>query len=130
MINIIKRQDDTRYQPNVRHKIEDIILITLFALLAKCNEWTEIESFAKKKEKWLRKYLELPNGVPSHDTIQRVISILNPSTLYRDAINYLIEKIDYITSTEEKDILSMDGKTSNGSAMFDDTLLHIHFYLL
>ena len=116
MINIIKRQDDTRYQPNVRHKIEDIILITLFALLAKCNEWTEIESFAKKKEKWLRKYLELPNGVPSHDTIQRVISILNPSTLYRDAINYLIEKIDYITSTEGKDILSMDGKTSNGSA--------------
>lgn len=116
MINIIKRQDDTRYQPNVRHKIEDIILITLFALLAKCNEWTEIESFAKKKEKWLRKYLELSNGVPSHDTIQRVISILNPSTLYRDAINYLIEKIDYITSTEEKDILSMDGKTSNGSA--------------
>lgn len=116
MINIIKRQDDTRYQPNVRHKIEDIILITLFALLAKCNEWTEIESFAKKKEKWLRKYLELPNGVPSHDTIQRVISILNPSTLYRDTINYLIEKIDYITSTEEKDILSMDGKTSNGSA--------------
>ena len=96
MINIIKRQDDTRYQPNVRHKIEDIILITLFALLAKCNEWTEIESFAKKKEKWLRKYLELSNGVPSHDTIQRVISILNPSTLYRDAINYLIEKIDYI----------------------------------
>lgn len=116
MINIIKKQDDTRYQPNVKHKIEDIILITLFALLAKCNEWTEIESFAKKKEKWLRKYLELPNGVPSHDTIQRVISILNPSTLYRDAINYLIEKIDYITSTEEKDILSMDGKTSNGSA--------------
>ena len=116
MINIIKRQDDTRYQPNVRHKIEDIILITLFATLAKCNEWTEIESFAKKKEKWLRKYLELPNGVPSHDTIQRVISILNPSTLYRDTINYLIEKIDYITSTEEKDILSMDGKTSNGSA--------------
>lgn len=50
MINIIKRQDDTRYQPNVRHKIEDIILITLFALLAKCNEWTEIESFAKKKK--------------------------------------------------------------------------------
>lgn len=60
MIEIIKKQDDTRYQPNVRHKIEDIILITLFALLAKCNEWKEIESFAKKKEKWLRKYLELP----------------------------------------------------------------------
>ena len=74
-------QDDTRYQPNVRHKIVDIILITLFGLLAKCNEWTEIELFAKKKEKWLKKYLELPNGIPSHDTIQRVISILDPQSL-------------------------------------------------
>ena len=45
-----KKQNDTRYQPNVKHKIEDIILITLFAVLVKCNEWTEIESFAKKKE--------------------------------------------------------------------------------
>lgn len=50
IITIVKKQEDTRYQPNVKHKIEDIILITLFAVLAKCNEWTEIESFAKKKE--------------------------------------------------------------------------------
>ena len=57
MITIIKKQNDTRYQPNVRHKIEDIILITLFGLLAKCNEWSQIELFAKKKEKWLKKYL-------------------------------------------------------------------------
>ena len=115
IISIVKKQNDTRYQPNVKHKIEDIILITLFAILAKCNEWNEIESFAKKKEKWLRKYLELPNGIPSHDTIQRVISILNPHTLYSDTINYLINKINLITTNDTKDILSMDGKTSNGS---------------
>ena len=115
MITIIKKQDDTRYQPNVKHKMEDIILITLFAVLAKCNEWTEIETFARKKEKWLRQYLELPNGIPSHDTIQRVISILNPQILYVDTINYLIKKIDTITTKKTRDILSMDGKTSNGS---------------
>lgn len=115
MINIIKKQNDTRYQPNVKHKMEDIILITLFAMLAKCNEWTEIEIFARKKEQWLRKYLELPNGIPSHDTIQRVISILNPQSLYSDTISYLIKKIDLITTNKEKDILSLDGKTSNGS---------------
>ena len=116
ILTIVKKQNDIRYQPNVKHKIEDIILITLFAVLAKCNEWTEIESFAKKKEKWLKKYLELPNGVPSHDTIQRVISILNPHTLYSDTINYLINKINLITSNDTRDILSMDGKTSNGSS--------------
>lgn len=115
MITIIKKQKDNRYQPNVKHKMEDIILITLFAVLAKCNEWIEIEAFAIKKETWLRKYLELPNGIPSHDTIQRVISILDPQTLYSDTINYLIEKIDSITTSKERDILSMDGKTSNGS---------------
>lgn len=115
MITIIKKQNDTRYQPNIKHKMEDIILITLFAILAKCNEWTEIETFAKKKEGWLRKYLELPNGIPSHDTIQRVIAILDPQTLYADTINYLIQKIDLISSNKERDILSGDGKTSNGT---------------
>lgn len=117
MITIIRRQNDERYQPNVKHKLEDIVLITFFGLLAKCNEWTEIESFAKKKEKWLKQYLELPNGIPSHDTIQRVISIINPETLYNDCIKYLIEKIDLITEkNNEKDILSMDGKVSKGSS--------------
>lgn len=121
MITIIKKQEDTRFKPNVRHKMEDIILITLFAILAKCNEWTEIEMFAKKKETWLRKYLELPNGIPSHDTIQRVVSILDPQTLYADAINYLITKIDQISNSEERDILSMDGKTTNGSSRSEES---------
>ena len=115
MILIVKKQEDTRYAPNIRHKMEDIILIVLFAILAKCNEWTEIESFAKKKEKWLKKHLELPNGISSHDTIQRVISLLDPNSLYADTINYLIEKINTLSSSNERDILSMDGKTSNGS---------------
>ena len=66
-------------------------------MLAKCNEWTEIEMFAHKKEEWLKKILELPNGIPSHDTIQRVISLLNPQTLYADTINYLITKINKIS---------------------------------
>ena len=123
MITIIKKQEDTRFKPNVRHKMEDIILITLFAILAKCNEWTEIEMFAKKKETWLRKYLELPNGIPSHDTIQRVVSILDPQTLYADAINYLITKIDQISNSEERDILSMDGKTTNGSSRSEESLI-------
>lgn len=121
MISIIKKQNDSRYQPNVRHKMEDIILITLFAVLAKCDEWKEIETFAKKKEKWFRNFLELPNGIPSHDTIQRVISLLDPQQLYSDTINYLISKIDKISTVNEKDILSMDGKVIIGSSRSKET---------
>ena len=81
-INIIKLTKDDRYQPNTRHLMSDIIMITFFAIISKATEWKEIESFARKEEAQLKKYLELPNGIPSHDTIQRVISILDPKVLY------------------------------------------------
>ncbi len=50
-IKIIKRTEDNRYHPNVKHSLSDIILITLFAIMAKASEWTEIEAFGKKKKK-------------------------------------------------------------------------------
>lgn len=117
-IGIIKKTKDNRYQPNTRHLMSDIIMITFFAIISKATEWTEIEAFAKKEEKWLKKYLELPNGIPSHDTIQRVISILDSSILYENCLKYFIEIIDnYIPKKEnEKDIYSIDGKTTNGSS--------------
>lgn len=117
-IGIIKMAKDNRYQPNTKHLMSDIIMITFFAIISKATEWTEIEAFAKKEEKWLKKYLELPNGIPSHDTIQRVISILDSSILYENCLKYFIEIIDkYIPKEQnEKDIYSIDGKTTNGSS--------------
>lgn len=117
-IGIIKKTKDNRYQPNTRHLMSDIIMITFFAIISKATEWTEIETFAKKEEKWLKKYLELPNGIPSHDTIQRVISVLDSSVLYENFLKYFIQIVDsYIPKKEnEKDIYSIDGKTTNGSS--------------
>lgn len=61
--------------------------------------------------------MELPSGIPSHDTIQRVIAIINPSTLYTSTIKYLINLVDNLTKpTKEKDVKSMDEKTINGSS--------------
>ena len=117
-INIIKLTKDDRYQPNTRHLMSDIIMITFFAIISKATEWKEIESFARKEEKWLKKYLELPNGIPSHDTIQRVISILDSKVLYENCLKYFIEIIDkYIPKEDnEIDIYSIDGKTTNSSS--------------
>ena len=117
-IKIIKLTKDERYQPNTKHLMSDIIMITFFAIISKATEWKEIESFAKKEEKWLKKYLELPNGIPSHDTIQRVISILDPQILYENCLKYFIEIVDkYVPKEEhEKDVYSIDGKTTNSSS--------------
>lgn len=51
---------DCRHPSYVKHLLGDIIMITFFAILGNADEWGGIESFAKKKEKWLKKYLELP----------------------------------------------------------------------
>ena len=117
-INIIKLTKDDRYQPNTRHLMSDIIMITFFAIISKATEWKEIESFARKEEKWLKKYLELPNGIPSHDTIQRVISILDSKVLYENCLKYFIEIIDKYIQREDNeiDIYSIDGKTTNSSS--------------
>ncbi len=54
----------------------DIIMLVFFATRAECgDDWVEMEVFGREHEKFLRNYLELPNGIPSHDTIQRVFAM-------------------------------------------------------
>ena len=117
-IGIMKKVEDNRYQPNIKHLVSDILIITLFALMAKATEWTEIELVGKRHEKWFKKYLELPNGIPLHDTIQRVVSMIDSQKLHDLCIKHLIEIINiYVPKTEtEKDVISLDGKTTNGSS--------------
>ena len=59
---------DYRHPSYVRHPLARIVMIVFFAVLANADEWAEIETFAKKKEKWLREHLDLPYGIPTDDT--------------------------------------------------------------
>ena len=116
-VTITKKLDDKRVQYKVKHNMSDIVIITLLGILANANNWIEIHCFAVSHEKWLKTFLELPSGIPSHDTIQRVISIINPSTLYTSTVKYLMNLIDNLAKpSNKKDVKSMDGKTINGSS--------------
>jgi predicted transposase YbfD/YdcC len=122
---------DKRYAPFVEHKLADIVMITLLAVMADADEWEKIGEFARIKEGWLRGFLELKQGIPSHDTIQRVMSQINGSALYSLTINFLIIKIESLSKTawtlrlnaeggkdegvEEPHIVAFDGKESRGS---------------
>ena len=116
-VTITKKLDDKRVQYKVKHNMSDIVIITLLGILANANNWIEIHCFAVSHEKWLKTFLELPSGIPSHDTIQRVVSIINPSTLYTSTVKYLMNLIDNLAKpSNNKDVKSMDGKTINGSS--------------
>ena len=84
---------DSRQQVKVRHSLKDIIGIVFFAVLAGNDEWTEIADFAVDERQTLEKYLELPNGIPSHDTIQRVFFILRPEEVQDMLVNILAQMV-------------------------------------
>ncbi|MFZ2171756.1 MAG: ISAs1 family transposase [Methylococcaceae bacterium] len=74
-----------RETKNKRHKLSDILMIVLCAVLSGIEDWVGMEEFAKEKEAWLRKFLELPNGIiPFHDTLSDVLGRIDPQA-FQDA---------------------------------------------
>ena len=78
ILRTIELIEDKRQEKKIRHKLLDIVVIVLFAKLANANDWGEVEIFAKSNEEFLKQYIELENGIPSHDTMQRVMGSIAP----------------------------------------------------
>ena len=70
--------EDPRADRGKRHQLLDIIVITLCAVICGADNWVHIAMFGRSKEEWFRTFLELPNGIPSHDTFGDVFARLNP----------------------------------------------------
>ena len=60
-----------------RHKLLDILVIAICAVICGADSWSDVELFGKNKQAWLKKFLELPHGIPSHDTFGRVFALIN-----------------------------------------------------
>ena len=73
--------EDDRQQRKIRHTLKDILVIVLFATLANADDWVEMALFAENYQDYLRKYIELKNGISSHDTIRRVMGMISPEIL-------------------------------------------------
>lgn len=76
------------------------------AVLSGCDDWNEIELYGKSKQEWLRNYLELPGGISSHDTFNRVFSLLDPEALRQCLMNW----VSFIARLSEGEVISIDGK--------------------
>jgi predicted transposase YbfD/YdcC len=120
----LERINDPRQSWKIKHKLGDVVAIVLISSLADANEWEEIQMFAMSNEEILRQYLELPNGIPSHDTIQRVMGMIEPGVLQ----NFVREWNEHISAEEKgtlRKILNLDGKTMRGSGDVNHKALHI-----
>jgi predicted transposase YbfD/YdcC len=97
---------DPRVDRTKKHLLKDIIGLTICAVLSGCDDWEEIELYGRLKEQWLKTFLLLSNGIPSHDTINRVFANLNPEELR----NCFIDWVQSIATVTEGRVVSIDGK--------------------
>ena len=102
---------DPRMVNKCRHKLLDIVMIAICATIADADSWDEIAAFAEGKEAWLRRWLELPNGVPSADTIQRGFENLD-SQAFVERFTAWVRAVFAVTAGQ---VVAVDGKALRGT---------------
>jgi predicted transposase YbfD/YdcC len=102
---------DPRLDRTRRHTLMDIIILAVCATLGNANGWADIERFGKAKLAFFRTFLDLPNGIPSHDTFGRVFARLDPAQLMACIQQWL----DALGTAVAGEVVAIDGKTLRGS---------------
>jgi len=110
-LEVFRDLPDPRSRRNQRHKLFDILAIAICAVLSGANDWVKVASFARKKIQWLETFLELPNGVPSHDTFDRVFRLVDPDEFERRFIAWT----GLVANLLPGEVVAIDGKTLRGS---------------
>lgn len=102
---------DFRRSHKQLYDLESILLIGIISVICGADSWNEMENYARSKEDFLRSFLDLPNGIPSHDTFNRVFS--NIDSNHFEAC--FIEWVSILAQLKPKEIIAIDGKTIRGA---------------
>jgi predicted transposase YbfD/YdcC len=103
------------------HLLQDIIVIALCATIANAQDWQEIATFGRKRKDWLQRFLQLPNGIPSHDTFERVFDRLNPRA-FQACFRAWVQALQQALGIKH---VAIDGKTLRGSGSAQLGPLHL-----
>ena len=114
---------DPRQQSKVRHNLLKTIVMVICAVIADCDVWEDIADYCRVKETWFREALgmELKNGIPSHDTMQRIFEMLDPKEFEK----CFAEWVSSVCTRKERQVISVDGKTVCGSRNADKNPIHM-----
>lgn len=103
------------------HLLQDIIVIALCAAIAGAQDWQEIETFGRKRCDWLKRFLKLPHGIPSHDTFERVFDRVKPQA-FQACFAQWVRAIQEVLTIKH---IAIDGKTLRGSGSAKLSPLHL-----
>jgi predicted transposase YbfD/YdcC len=92
---------------NRLHKLTDIITIAVFAVISGAEGWVDVALYGRRKRKWLKTFLELPNGIPSHDTFGRVFAILDPEPFEKCFMGW----VSSLVQLSGGKLVAIDGKS-------------------
>lgn len=109
--NHFAKLKDPRRRHRRLHLLQDVLVIALCAVIAGAQDWQDIETFGRKRRDWLARFLDLPHGVPSHDTFERVFDRLDPRAFqacFRDWVRAVRQALGIKH-------VAIDGKTLRGS---------------
>src|SRR5579863_717434 len=98
--------EDPRVERTKLHRLRDIIIIAICGVICGADGWVGIEEFGKAKEDWLSELLQLPNGIPSHDTFGRVFALIDPKQFEASFLQWVQAISPSITG-----VIAIDGKT-------------------
>ncbi|HLE51400.1 MAG TPA: ISAs1 family transposase [Anaerolineales bacterium] len=99
--------EDPRVDRTKLHKLIDILVIAICAVICGADNWEEVELFGQAKEAWFKTFLALPNGIPSHDTFWRVFARLDPQQFQHSFVSW-IASVGEVTKGQ---VVAIDGKT-------------------
>lgn len=102
---------DPRVRGRCDHRLLDVVIMAVCAVVANCDDWPQIALFVRERRDWFARFLPLPNGVPSHDTFERVFDALDPAafgTCFRSWVRAITAGLDLPH-------VAIDGKTARGS---------------
>ena len=102
---------DPRIDRTKRHKLIEIMIMATLAVICGADSWVDVEMFGNSKKEWLKTFLELENGIPSHDTFGRVFALINP----QEFENGFKEWVKLIQEVTQGQVIAIDGKQIRGS---------------